>query len=95
MEEKKERNLRNVTQIGTPREANKIYIENLAYTRLKEDIYSAKSVFVLMGHTECIENRYITFVEAVIPVNTIDFIGNVPKWNDYVWKDIFREIKRF
>lgn len=90
----KERNLRNVTQIGTPREDNKIYIENLAYTRLKDDIYAAKSVFVLMGHTECMENRYITFVEAVIPVNTIDFSGNLPKWNDYVWKDVFREIKR-
>lgn len=91
----KERNLRNVTQIGTPREDNKIYIENLAYTRLKDDVYAAKSVFVLMGHTECMENRYITFVEAVIPVNTIDFSGNLPKWNDYVWKDVFREIKRF
>ena len=90
----KERNLRNVTQIGTPREDNKIYIENLAYTRLKDDGYASKNVFVLMGHTECMENRYITFVEAVIPVNTIDFTGNLPKWNDYVWKDVFREIKR-
>ena len=90
----KERNLRNVTQIGTPREDNKIYIENLAYTRLKDDGYASKNVFVLMGHTECMENRYITFVEAIIPVNTIDFAGNLPKWNDYVWKDVFREIKR-
>lgn len=90
----KERNLRNVTQIGTPREDNKIYIENIAYTRLKDDGYASKNVFVLMGHTECMENRYITFVEAIIPVNTMDFTGNLPKWNDYVWKDVFREIKR-
>uniref|UniRef100_UPI004055D248 hypothetical protein n=1 Tax=Agathobacter sp. TaxID=2021311 RepID=UPI004055D248 len=90
----KERNLRNVTQIGTPREENKVYIENLAYTRLKDEAYDEKNVFVLMGHTECTENRYITFIEAVIPVNTIEFSGNLPKWNDYVWKDVFREVKR-
>ena len=90
----KERNLRNVTQIGTPREDNKIYIENFVYTCLKDNISAEKKVFVLMGHTECVENKYVTFVEAFIPVNKIEFVGNLPKWNDYVWKDVFREIKR-
>ena len=90
----KERNLRNVTQIGTPKEDNKIYIENFVYTCLKDNRSAEKKVFVLMGHTECVENKYVTFVEAFIPVNKIEFIGNLPKWNDYVWKDVFREIKR-
>ena len=33
----KERNLKNLTQIGTPKEEDKVYIENLAYTKIKEN----------------------------------------------------------
>ncbi len=90
----KERSLKNLKQIGTPREENKIYIENFAYAKLKEDSYKEKRVFVLMGHTERMEGRYATFVEAVIPVRNIDFVGNTPRWNNSTWGEVFREIKR-
>ena len=90
----KERNLKNVKQIGTPREEDKIYIENLAYSKLREESYKEKRVFVLMGHTEKMEGRYATFVEAVIPVKDMEFSGNVPHWNNGMWRQVFREIKR-
>ena len=90
----KERNLKNLTQIGTPTEEDKIYVENLAYAKLKENNYKEKSVYVLMGHSEKMEGRYVTFVEAAIPVKSVEFVGNVPRWNNAMWSEVFREIKR-
>lgn len=89
-----DRNLKNIKQIGTPREDSKIYIENYAYSKMKEMGYTDKKVFVLMGHTERMEGRYATFVEAVVPVKDIGFSGNIPHWNNNVWKEVFAEIKR-
>lgn len=94
IETEKNRNLKNVKQIGTPREDNKIYIENMAYNKIKEDVYQEKRVFVLMGHTERMESKYATFIEAVIPIREIAFSGGVPRWNNAVWSEVFREIKR-
>lgn len=90
----KERNLKNVKQIGTPKEENKIYVEHLVYAKLKETSYKEKRVFVLMGHTERMEGRYMTFIEGILPVREIEFQGNVPRWNNSTWSEIFREIKR-
>lgn len=90
----KERNLKNLKQIGTPREDGKIYIENLAYNQIKEERYREKNVFVLMGHTERMQGRYATFIEAVVPVREIEFSGNIPRWNNAAWSKVFREIKR-
>lgn len=94
IETEKNRNLKNVKQIGTPREENKIYIENMAYNKIKENTYQEKRVFVLMGHTERMEAKYATFIEAAIPVGEIGFSGGVPRWNNAVWSEVFREIKR-
>lgn len=90
----KDRNLKNLKQIGTPREDNKIYIENMAYNKIKEDSYREKRVFVLMGHTERMEGCYATFIEATIPVREIEFSGNTPRWSNSTWSEVFREIKR-
>ena len=38
IENEKNRNLKNVKQVGTPREENKIYIENMAYNKIKEEL---------------------------------------------------------
>ena len=94
IESEKNRNLKNVKQIGTPREENKIYIENITYNKIKEEGYQEKRVFVLMGHTERMEAKYATFVEAAISVREIGFIGGVPRWNSTAWSEVFREIKR-
>lgn len=94
IENENNRNLKNVKQIGTPREENKIYIENMAYNMIKEDTYRDKRVFVLMGHTERMEGRYATFIEAAIPVRGIEYLGFVPKWNNTIWSEVFHEIKR-
>lgn len=90
----KERNLKNLKQIGTPKEENKIYVEYMVYAKVKESSYKDKRVFVLMGHTERMEGRYATFIEGVIPIREIDFHGNTPRWNNSTWSEIFREIKR-
>ena len=90
----KERNLKNLKQIGTPKEENKIYVESMVYARLKETSFREKRVFVLMGHTERMEGKYVTFVEGIIPVREIEFQGNTPRWNNSTWSEIFREIKR-
>lgn len=89
----KERNLKNLKQIGTPREDNKIYIENQVYRDIKEDAYKEKNVFVLMGHTERLDGRYATFVDAVIPVREMEFSGNTPCWSNGIWSEVFRVIK--
>jgi hypothetical protein len=47
-----------------------------------------------MGHTECTDGSYTTFVEAAIPVRDLEFSQNIPNWNTHVWSDVFREIKR-
>ena len=52
IEMNKERNLKNVKQIGTPHEEDKVYVENLVYTKLKEGGQKEKNIYVLMGHTE-------------------------------------------
>ena len=90
----KDRNLKNLKQIGTPKEDGKIYIENFAYAKLREKTYKEKRVFVLMGHTERMDGGYATFVEAVIPVKEIEFSGGVPRWTNGTWGEVFREIKR-
>lgn len=90
----KERNLKNLKQIGTPKEENKIYVEHMVYAKIKENTYKEKRVFVLMGHTERMEGRYVTFIEGIIPIREIDFQGNTPRWNNSTWSEIFREIKR-
>lgn len=94
VETDKNRNLKNVKQIGTPREENRIYIENVTYNKIKEESYREKRVFVLMGHTERMQGRYATFVEAAIPVREIEFSGLVPRWKNGIWSEVFREIKR-
>jgi LysM repeat protein len=86
-------NLKNIRQIGTPTEADKVYMEAAAYDRIHAEEIAEKRVFVLMGHTECEEQRYATFVESVIAVRDIDFDRNIPVWNNRVWNVVFREIK--
>mgnify|MGYP000009462819 FL=1 len=94
IENPKERDLKNIRQIGNPTEDDKIYIENAAYARIHEEDYAQKRVFIFMGHTECSQGKYATFVEAAIPVRDLEFSQNIPKWDNHAWSDIFREIKR-
>ncbi len=89
-----QRNLKNIRQIGTPGPQEKIYIEDNAYSRLHQEEYAAKRVFVLMGHTQCQEGNYATFIDAVIPVPKIEFQQLTPLWTNQCWSDIFKEIKR-
>lgn len=90
----KERNLKNIRQIGTPSEEDKIYIENTAYQRIHAEEYASRRAFIFMGHTECDQGYYTTFIEAAIPVRDLEFSQNVPKWDNHTWSDIFQEIKR-
>ena len=53
IENAKERDLKNIRQIGNPTEDDKIYIENAAYARIHEEDYAQKRAFIFMGHTEC------------------------------------------
>ena len=67
------RDLKNIRQIGTPAEGDRIYIENAAYARVHEETYEERRVFIFMGHTECEQGVYMTFVEAAIPVRIWSF----------------------
>ncbi|MBO5259765.1 MAG: hypothetical protein J6B26_05210 [Agathobacter sp.] len=88
-------NLKNITQIGTPgSDEEKIYIEDSVYTRIHIDEFRDKRVFVFMGHTECADGKYKTFIEGVIPVYDIEFREGIPVWNNHSWSEVFREIKR-
>lgn len=89
-----QRNLKNIQQIGSTDEEDKIYIEKSAYDRIHREELQDKRVFVLMGHTECTGGRYATFVEAAIPVVDIEFVQNIPRWNNHSWSEVFRDIKR-
>lgn len=88
------RDLKNIRQIGTPAEGDRIYIENAAYARVHEETYEERRVFIFMGHTECEQGVYMTFVEAAIPVRDMEFSQNLPRWGTHAWSDVFREIKR-
>lgn len=90
----KERNLKNLKQIGTPQKENRIYVENLVYSKIKEENHRDKTVYVFMGHTERMNGNYATFVEAAISVNDMEFSGGIPRWNNKMWSGVFREIKR-
>ena len=92
--QKDQRNLKDIRQIGTPGDEEKIYIEKQAYDRIHQDELQEKRIFVMMGHTECEDKCYATFIEGVIPVREISFAGNVPKWDNRSWNEVFREIKR-
>lgn len=94
IETKNKHDLKNIRQIGAPTESDRIYIENAAYARIHEDDYAQRRIFIFMGHTECTDGKYTTFVEAAIPVHNIEFVQNVPQWNTHAWSDVFREIKR-
>lgn len=54
------RDLKNIRQIGTPAEGDRIYIENAAYARVHEETYEERRVFIFMGHTECEQGVYMT-----------------------------------
>jgi hypothetical protein len=86
--------LKNIRQIGSPTDTDKVYIENRAYQRIHREEFPERRVFVLMGHTECAPGGYTTFVEAVIPVWDIAFSHGVPVWNNHVWNAVFGEVKR-
>ena len=92
IETKNERDLKNIRQIGMPTQEDKIYIENAVYARIHEEDYAEKKVFVFMGHTECIQGRYTTFIEAAIPVLKMEFVQNAPQWNNRAWSDVFRRL---
>ena len=89
-----DRDLKNIRQMGTPAEGDKVYIENAAYARIHEEDYDEKRVFIFMGHTECENGIYTIFVEAAIPVRDMEFSQNIPQWCTHAWSDVFREIKR-
>lgn len=91
--EEKEANLKNIKQIGTPKEEDRVYLSDKAYRKMYEEREEKKSVFVLMGHTENSVNRYATFVETAIPVESIAFEKNIPVWNNQVWSRVFEKIK--
>jgi LysM repeat protein len=87
-------NLKHIRQIGAPAKENQIYIENAAYARVHEEDYASQRAFIFMGHTECRESGYATFIEAAIPVRDLEFSQNIPSWNTHIWSDVFHEIKR-
>ena len=76
--------LKNIRQIGSPTETDKIFIENNAYQRIHREEFPERRVFVLMGHTECAATGYSSYVEAVIPVWDIAFSQGIPVWNNHV-----------
>jgi hypothetical protein len=86
--------LKNIRQIGSPTDTDKIYMENRAYQRIHREELAERRVFVLMGHTECAPGGYTSFVEDVIPVWEIAFAHGVPVWNNHVWNVVFGEVKR-
>lgn len=84
----------NVKQIGTPADEGRVYINEKAYKKIKQQKYADNSVYILMGHTESSNNKYATFVEAAIEVNDIEFERNIPMWTNKIWSKVFNEIKR-
>ncbi len=85
---------KNVKQIGTPSEEDRIYICDEAYRRIHTTSFEEKRVFVFMGHTENYNGKYATFIEATIPVASIEFRQGLPVWNSKTWSSVFAEIKR-
>lgn len=90
----KGRYLKNLRQIGTPEEQNRVYIEDEVYHKLKDRQTEEKTLYVLMGHTECTQGVYETFVEGLIPATEVSFERNVPVWTNMTWSKVFQQIKK-
>lgn len=86
--------LKHIQQIGTPEEDERIYVEENVYRRMHESENREHSVFVLMGHTECGNGGYVTFVEGAIWVHEIVFENGAPVWNNKAWNQAFQIIKQ-
>ena len=85
--------MKNVQQIGTPTEEDRIYISNKAYEKVHNENHFQRAVYVMMGHTQSNGTKYATFIEDAIEVEEIQFQNNVPIWNNKVWSEVFKEIK--
>lgn len=90
----KEQKLRNIQQIGTPGEEDRIYVERKAYERIHMEELPEKRVFVFMGHTQRKDQRYATFIETAIPVHNIEFAQSIPQWSNHAWNEVFQGIKQ-
>ena len=64
--------IKNIKQIGTPQEEDRIYLSDYAYRQMHENNFEEKSVYILMGHTENSNGRdgilFYRMAVLVIPV---------------------------
>ena len=83
-----------IQQIGTPGQEERLYVEETVYRPTRNGGKNQRSVYVLVGHTECASGRYATYVEGAIEVQEITFQMGVPQWNNKAWNYVFLEMKR-
>ena len=88
-----ELDLKNITQIGTPGEQGKIYVEDSVYARIHQDEYCEKRVFLLLGHTTSQDGVYSTFIEATVLASEVSFEENTPVWTNRAWNEVYQTIK--
>lgn len=84
---------KNIQQIGTTTEEDRIYISDRVYKRILGEEMREKNTYVLMGHTESSGGRYATFIEDAIQLWDVEYEESVPKWNNRLWSQVFQEVK--
>lgn len=85
---------KNIQQIGTVTEEDRIYIADKVYKTIMEEQQREKNTYVLMGHTESSGGRYATFIEGAIKLWEVEYENGIPKWSNRVWNEVFCAVKK-
>lgn len=86
---------KNIRQMGENNSNQKIYIEDNVMTLLKKKPENEESVKygVLLGDIQRKKNNTYVFVKALVEVR--DIIENSLIFNDDIWSDIYKDIKKY
>ncbi len=92
----KEREPRNIRQIGTVSGNNKIYMEDYVYRFLhRKDRRRTTCCFVLFGDVERDTWGRTIYIRGTIELTDMSFGGGLPVFSDDMWDDIYRKTRKY
>ena len=86
---------KNIRQIGDNNSKKKIYVEDYVMSNLKKEPENEDNIRygVLLGETKKVKGYSYIFVKGMAEVN--DVIENSIIFNDEIWTNIYKDIKRY
>lgn len=86
---------KNIRQIGDNNSRKKVYVEDYVMTQLKKNPKNEESIRygVLLGDSKKVKGYSYIFVKGMVEVK--DIIENSLIFNDEIWSEIYKDIKRY